>query len=43
MQAALWKIPSEFDSSMSDESSVNAKDLELLCRLDNADYGDAKW
>uniref|UniRef100_K1Q757 Protein TSSC1 n=1 Tax=Magallana gigas TaxID=29159 RepID=K1Q757_MAGGI len=38
MKASIWRIPCDFDSS--DDSSHSS--LELVCHLDNADYGDMK-
>ena len=42
MQAAVWRIPCDFDGSHPDDgSSHNA--LGLVCHLDSTDYGDMKW
>ena len=44
-QAAVWRLPAEeedvdiHDVGLHDASSSNAKNLELLSRLDNSDYG----
>ena len=43
MLAAIWKIPSEFDNSVNDDTSASAQSLEHLCNLDSADFGDVKW
>lgn len=41
MKAALWRLPSDFDSSQPDDQSSHQA-LQLVCHLDNTDYGDMK-
>ena len=39
---ALWKMPTDFDSSASDESSTNVNPLQLLSYIPVQDLGDPK-
>ena len=44
MQAAVWRMPADFDSSINDDNAVNAPTLEMLTKLENEeDYDDVKW
>ncbi|XP_071502284.1 EARP and GARP complex-interacting protein 1-like [Diadema antillarum] len=44
-QAAIWRLPAEEDEldtqdvGLHDDSSSSARNLEVMCRLDNSDYG----
>ena len=40
MQAAVWRIPSEYIST--DDTSSHPS-LQLVTHLDSTDYGDVKW
>ena len=43
MQAAVWKMPMDFDSSIGEDNAANAPTLELLTKLESeVDYGDVK-
>ena len=42
LQAALWKIPADFDSSISDDTSSNAPSLEKLTQLGTPEQGEIK-
>ncbi|KAK2193354.1 hypothetical protein NP493_15g05042 [Ridgeia piscesae] len=47
MQAAVWKMPTNFDSTISDDNAANAPTLELLTKLeseeDNSDVKCVLW
>jgi len=44
MQAAVWKMPTNFDSTISDDNAANAPTLELLTKLESEeDNSDVKW
>ena len=44
MQAAVWKMPTHFDSTISDDNAANAPTLELLTKLESEeDNSDVKW
>ncbi|XP_064605397.1 EARP-interacting protein homolog [Liolophura sinensis] len=42
IQAAVWRLPSDFDTSSSDDSTTNIQPLELVCHLNSDEFGDMK-
>ena len=43
VQAAVWRLPSDFDNSMNEDHTNSHQPLQLLCSLDFSDYGEIKW
>lgn len=42
IHAAVWRLPSDFDTSSSDDSTTNIQPLELVCHLNSDEFGDMK-
>ena len=42
LQAALWKVPADFDNAASDDTSSSALCLEKLTQLGGTEHGDFK-
>ncbi|CAE1304703.1 EIPR1 [Acanthosepion pharaonis] len=42
VQAAVWRLPSDFDNSMNEDHTNSHQPLQLLCPLDFSDYGEIK-
>ena len=42
LQAALWKVPADFDTAASDDTSSSAQCLEKLIQLGGSEHGDFK-
>ena len=43
MRAALWRIPTDFDQSTTEDNSASSQSLEHVSQIENEDYGDMKW
>lgn len=41
MKAAIWRLPSDFDSGQADDQSAHPA-VRLVCHLNNSEYGDMK-
>lgn len=42
MKGAVWRLPSDYNSNQVDDQSSHQA-LQLVCHLDNSEYGDMKW
>lgn len=42
MKGMLWKVPEEFDASLSDDSNTNVQSLESRASIYSAEHGDIK-